>query len=115
MVRQRLHHLDDLAHQGVRQRNAAGTPDALARLDWPGNVRELENAVTRLATLTTGEHITPADVERFVTTRRRPAAASGGALPTLDIEELERLAVHAALEKHQGNKRAASAELGVSP
>jgi two-component system response regulator HydG len=93
---------------------AAGTLDALARLDWPGNVRELENAVTRLATLTTGATITPADVERLVTTRRRPAAAAGP-LPTLDIEELERLAVHAALEKHDGNKRAASAELGVSP
>ena len=98
-------------------RSASLTPaalEALARLDWPGNVRELENAVTRLATLTSGPAITPADVERLVTTRRRPAA-SAGTLPTLDIEELERLAVHAALEKHAGNKRAASAELGVSP
>jgi transcriptional regulator with PAS, ATPase and Fis domain len=49
----------------------------------------------------------------LVVTRRRPAQS--GALPTLDIEELERLAVHAALDKHAGNKRAAAAELGVSP
>ncbi len=88
--------------------------EALARLEWPGNVRELENAVTRLATLTTGPAVTAADVERLVETRRRPAATVG-ALPTLDIEELERLAVHAALAKHSGNKRAAAAELGVSP
>ncbi len=88
--------------------------EALARLDWPGNVRELENAVTRLATLTNQPAISAADVERLVTTRRRPAATAS-ALPTLDIEELERLAVHAALEKHGGNKRAASVELGVSP
>jgi two-component system response regulator HydG len=87
---------------------------ALARLDWPGNVRELENAILRLATLTAAERITVADVERFVTTRRRPPAGIG-ALPTLDVEELERLAVHAALEKHSGNKRAAAAELGLSP
>ncbi len=88
--------------------------EALARLAWPGNVRELENAVTRLATLGPGPSLTASDVERLVVTRRRPAA-SEGALPTLDIEELERLAVHAALAKHAGNKRAAAAELGVSP
>jgi len=93
---------------------AAAALEALTRLDWPGNVRELENAVTRLATLTAEAAIGAEDVERLVTVRRRPAAA-GGALPTLDIEELERLAVHAALEKHTGNKRAAAAELGVSP
>jgi DNA-binding NtrC family response regulator len=88
--------------------------ESLARLDWPGNVRELENAVTRLATLAPQPAVTALDVERLVTTRRRPVA-TGNALPTLDIEELERLAVHAALEKHGGNKRAASAELGLSP
>jgi DNA-binding NtrC family response regulator len=88
--------------------------EALSALDWPGNVRELENAVTRLATLVPGPAISGEDVERLVTVRRRPAA-SHGPLPTLDIEELERLAVHAALEKHVGNKRAAAAELGVSP
>jgi len=85
---------------------------ALSRHDWPGNVRELENAITRLATLGAGPTVTAADVERFVITREKPVA---GALPTLDIEELERLAVLAALEKHAGNKRAAAAELGVSP
>ena len=85
---------------------------ALARLDWPGNVRELENAITRLATLGGGPTLTATDVERLVVTRQRSAT---GPLPTLDIEELERLAVFSALEKHAGNKRAAAAELGVSP
>jgi len=92
----------------------AGALEALGRLEWPGNVRELENAVTRLATLIATPSIAPEDVERLVVVRRRPAASSR-ALPTLDIEELERLAVEAALEKHAGNKRAAAAELGVSP
>jgi len=91
----------------------AAALDALSRLGWPGNVRELENAVVRMATLAPGSAIGPADVEQLVVARRRPRSAS--ALPTLDVEELERLAVHAALEKHGGNKRAAAAELGVSP
>jgi len=86
--------------------------ERLARHEWPGNVRELENAVTRLATLCEGPEVGAADVERLVERRRQ---AGNGALPTLDIEELERLAVHAALAKHGGNKRAAAAELGVSP
>ena len=88
--------------------------ETLRHLEWPGNVRELENAVVRLATLGAGPSISADDVERLVVTRRRPAALAGE-LPTLDIEELERLAVHSALAKHGGNKRAASAELGVSP
>jgi two-component system response regulator HydG len=96
-------------------RDLAPDPAALAALqahDWPGNVRELENAVTRLATLCTGPTITADDVARLVTQRRR---TSNDPLPTLDLEELERLAVLAALAKHQGNKRATAAELGVSP
>ncbi|MEQ1891191.1 MAG: sigma-54 dependent transcriptional regulator [Planctomycetota bacterium] len=102
------------AKLGRRLAFAPAALETLARLEWPGNVRELENAVTRLATLAPAASIGPADVEALVTVRRRPAATAG-ALPTLDIEELERLAVLAALEKHAGNKRAAAAELGVSP
>jgi transcriptional regulator with PAS, ATPase and Fis domain len=56
----------------------------------------------------------PRDARRGSGAHRRGSAAAG-ALPTLDVEELERLAVLAALEKHAGNKRAAAAELGVSP
>jgi DNA-binding NtrC family response regulator len=104
----------ECAKLGRRLTFASPALEALARLDWPGNVRELENAMTRLATLAPGSTIGPADVEALVTVRRRQTGA-GGALPTLDIEELERLAVLAALEKHTGNKRAAAAELGVSP
>jgi len=87
--------------------------EILARLEWPGNVRELENAVVRLVTLAPAASIGPAEVERLVVARRRPRSAAP--LPTLDVEELERLAVHAALDKHGGNKRAAAAELGLSP
>ena len=104
----------EAAKLGRKLRFAPAAVSALTALDWPGNVRELENAVTRLATLCAADTIAPADVERWVTARRRPAP-TGQALPTLDIEELERLAVHAALEKHAGNKRAAAAELGLSP
>ncbi len=86
--------------------------EALARHDWPGNVRELQNAVARLAALTDGEEIRRADVEAHVF--RRVTASREVALPTLDLGELEELAVRAAMTRHAGNKRAAAAELGVA-
>ncbi|MCI0589212.1 MAG: sigma-54 dependent transcriptional regulator [Planctomycetes bacterium] len=88
-------------------------PEALARLaehDWPGNVRELESAAERLAVMAEGEEITADHVERFVLRRDRAA----GELPTLSLEELERLAVLAALKRHGGDKRAAAATLGIA-
>ncbi|MEZ5977362.1 MAG: sigma-54 dependent transcriptional regulator [Planctomycetota bacterium] len=85
--------------------------ELLARNDWPGNVRELENAITRLTTLAAGPVVTRADVDRFVLSRRR---ASTGELPTLDLAELERLALVEALRRHGGDKRSAAAELGVA-
>jgi two-component system NtrC family response regulator len=35
-------------------------------------------------------------------------------LPTLNIPELERMAIRAALERHGGNKPAAAEELGIA-
>jgi DNA-binding NtrC family response regulator len=90
------------------------TPEALTLLsahDWRGNVRELENAVMRLATLTTSLSLDAGDVERHV--RRRRAAAPGG-MPTLYLDDLQRLAVVEALKRHGGSRAAAAAELGVA-
>ncbi len=90
------------------------SPAALERLwrhDWPGNVRELENAVVRIVTLAAGPVVSEEDVERFVLSRRRPAR---GELPTLDLEQLERLALSEAMRRHAGDKRAVAAELGIA-
>ena len=90
------------------------TPEALNSLsahDWRGNVRELENAVVRLATLATSRALDAADVERHV--RRRRASAPGG-MPTLYLDDLQRLAVVEALKRHGGSRAAAAAELGVA-
>jgi DNA-binding NtrC family response regulator len=86
---------------------------ALRRLDehdWPGNVRELENAAERLCVMADGERIGPDLVERYVFRK----TASKGDLPTLNVDELERLAIIAALERHGGDKKAASATLGIA-
>ncbi|MEZ5990145.1 MAG: sigma-54 dependent transcriptional regulator [Planctomycetota bacterium] len=85
--------------------------EALERYDWPGNVRELENAIVRLCTLVRDRVVGAEAVEAHVSRRRR--LRSDG-LPTLALEELERLAVEEAMRRHGGSKPKAAAELGVS-
>ena len=84
---------------------------ALSDHSWPGNVRELENAVTRLSVLVSGDVITAQDIEQYAL---RPASAGRPGLPTLNLEELETIAIAAALEKHKGDKPEAARELGIA-
>ena len=89
-------------------------PDALELLashDWPGNVRELENALVRLTTLADSRTIRGDDVERYVLQYQKLAS---GPLPTLDIEQLEQVAIVEALDRHAGNRKRAAAELGIA-
>jgi DNA-binding NtrC family response regulator len=97
--------------------------DAVARLlthPWPGNVRELQHTVTAAAALATGSEIRAADL-------RLPG--DGQAVEQLDfaalagiplteakerlLEEFERRAILAALERHGGNVSAAARQLGI--
>jgi len=105
----------------AREAQRAGRPFeldelAVARLlrhGWPGNVRELENAIVRLSVLVDGPRITVADVEEHVFGARLHGTGAGG-LPTLDLHELEMLAIRAALQRFDGNKPKAAAALGVA-
>ena len=90
------------------------TAGALARLQahaWPGNVRELQNAITRLATMVEGPTIEATDVESHVLARARSGSAE---LPTLDIGELEQLAIAAAMARFSGDKKLAADAVGIS-
>ena len=83
---------------------------ALARRQWPGNVRELRNEVARLCVMSEGDLDDPALVSR-------PATFSGNGLHVKEIvpiSELEKRAIHSALEKTGGDKRKAAELLGIS-
>ena len=101
------------------------TAEGIARLsayDWPGNIRELANAIERATILAGGGPILP---EHLPTQQpiRRPQGSTQGAhagphfqipegSPTL--RDIEMKYIQVILEKHNGNKPAASRELGIS-
>lgn len=75
---------------------------------WPGNVRELENAIERAAILSDGE-IRPDHLPFGPPQTVDPAFAG-----TLNVHELERIAIEEALRRHGGNRTRAARELGIS-
>jgi two-component system, NtrC family, response regulator HydG len=90
-----------------------GARQALLAHPWPGNVRELENAIVRLGVLADGPTVTARDVAGIAFAgHAEPAGA--GALPTLDLHRLEQIAIHAALQRCDGNKTRAAQVLGIA-
>ncbi|AGA27463.1 sigma-54-dependent transcriptional regulator [Singulisphaera acidiphila] len=108
--------------------DTALTPEAIAALqthDWPGNIRELANAIERATILSGGGPIYPEHLPTQVPSRRSssvmvssPSAVAGPHFqipegsPTL--RDIEMKYIQVILEKHNGNKPAASKELGIS-
>jgi DNA-binding NtrC family response regulator len=99
--------------------------DALLEHEWPGNVRELANVMEHAYILSGGGEILPEHLPYHVRVRqpdpatlplKRPdAAASAPASPAAPrtLREIEMEHIFRVLEKHNGNKPAAAAELGI--
>jgi DNA-binding NtrC family response regulator len=120
------HFIDELTAEAGRQ--AAGlTPETeaiLLRYPWPGNVRELRNTIERALVVCDGDRIAPSHLPPRI---REPATAEAESgdrasqAPTpiadrspLDLGQLERSAVEAALERTDGNLSRAARLLGIS-
>ena len=108
--------------------------EALIEHDWPGNVRELRNEIRRLAAfcppgqavgvaaLSEGIRAAAADphAQRAAAGTSgsdrlaREGAAEGASLPTLELAELERLAVRVAMRSCADNQVQAADLLGIS-
>jgi DNA-binding NtrC family response regulator len=102
---------------------AADARAALLAHRWPGNVRELRHVV-QLAALLSDSPIVRAHALRF----DEPGSAAPAAGPRVceaapdgavdlrgrTLDELEEIAIRAALARHSGNRRAVSAELGIA-
>ncbi len=104
--------------------------EALVSHTWPGNVRELANVVEHALILCDAPPIRPEHLPRRFTDAKSAATVASfpmvigripdcrptddAAFPTLNLRELERRAIQAALDRHRGNKPKAAEELGVS-
>jgi transcriptional regulator with PAS, ATPase and Fis domain len=90
-------------------------PDAMRALvahGWPGNVRELANVLQRAQVLGQGQVITLDDLPEGMITPTGPEDAPAAAPQALD--DVEWLAVQAALRRADGNKVRAARALGIT-
>ncbi len=100
------------------------TRDALATIErhpWPGNVRELRNGIERALLLSEGGAIRPEHLALAETSSlsHRPdlssGADSGSPLPfPATLDELERAAARAMVQRFAGNKSEAARTLGIT-
>jgi DNA-binding NtrC family response regulator len=101
------------------------TPEAVEALmahDWPGNIRELANAIERATILSGGGPIHAEHLPTQVPARRSGGGSFGAVsgphfqIPdgTPTLRDIEMRYIQVILEKHNGNKPAASKELGIS-
>lgn len=89
--------------QGIEQDAIA----ALQRYAFPGNVRELENIIERAMIFAKGDTLTTGDLGLDVEPARTPP--KGGTL-----EEIQKAAIIEALQRWEGNRTRAAAELGIN-
>jgi DNA-binding NtrC family response regulator len=86
-------------------------PDALRALEnhrWPGNVRELDHTIERAALLAHGGRVQTADLGL------RAAGPTSTVTEDMPLEDVERLLIRKALDRHGGNVSQAAKALGLS-
>jgi DNA-binding NtrC family response regulator len=110
------HFLSELRTTGAEWRFTREAETVLDTYGWPGNIRELRNVVERAALLCRDNTIRPQDLGSSLVSSG-PARVDGGAagvLPSLNLEELERLAIEKALERTAWHQGQAAELLGIS-
>jgi len=82
----------------------------LIAYDWPGTVRELENVIERAIVTCRNGMLEEQD---FSWLQHKPTALENWEVPDVPLDELERRAIIAALERKHGNVKEASTALGI--
>lgn len=88
----------------------AATVKKLEKHNWPGNVRELRHSLERAVILSETDNLQPAD---FLLT---PKEAKSGELvfDKFNLEDVEKIVIRKAVDKHSGNISRAAKELGLT-
>lgn len=91
-------------------------PDAMRAIkeySWPGNIRELANVLERAQILAEQNLITVDDLPETMQTVLPSASVPSGSPDSLNLAEVERRTVQAALHQEKGNKVRAARVLGI--
>ncbi len=116
------HFLDGMKtrDEGPFPRLSSATQKALFEHSWPGNVRELKQVITAAAAMTVGDVIEPVDLGLCPSSQGETDLdiSSLEGLPLTEaknqlLQWFERRAIHAALDRNQGNVSAAARTLGI--
>jgi len=91
---------------------ADSAESALLGHHWPGNVRELENTLERAVLLAEGETIQPEDL--FPGEQHESGGTDCNEADDLSLKKMEKRMIHAALDRHGGNRTHAAQVLGIS-
>jgi DNA-binding NtrC family response regulator len=87
--------------------------ELLMKYHWPGNVRELENICERSVVLEMGDVVKLSTISPWISTISVNATITTGQASGMVLEELERRAILAVLEKHNGHRLRTAKELGI--
>ncbi len=99
-------------YQKPKLKFLAETLKKLQAYNWPGNIRELRHAVERAVILGDGEVLEPHDF--MLQNQLQQEGNADSALPTYNLDDLEKWAVQKAMTRHQGNITRAAEELGLT-
>jgi len=119
-----MHFLEQF-NEMLRKNTSEVSPQAMQRLmayGWPGNIRELRNVIERIMILENKERIELADLPRSIREAEpavgAPGARSGEpasiAVGEMTLDQMEKQAIHQALEKAGQNQVRAARLLGIS-
>jgi DNA-binding NtrC family response regulator len=110
------HFRDKFARQ-LKRAVTAIHPDAsrlLVRYRWPGNVRELEHVMERAVIIADGPHVGAEHLPPEILDAGQDLSQSHFVVPPqCTLQEIEKLAILATLERTHWNKRKAASILGV--
>ncbi|MEM9981207.1 MAG: sigma-54 dependent transcriptional regulator, partial [Bacteroidota bacterium] len=89
--------------------------DAIGRLQmhhWPGNIRELQHAIERVVIMNESDTVQANDFF-FLSTKKADQTISVQGI-NLNLDEMEKVAIEKAIQKHNGNISKAAKELGLT-
>jgi two-component system, NtrC family, response regulator AtoC len=92
---------------------APAVREALLRYRWPGNVRELRNTMEHTVLMSSGHVVESVDLEWLQSAVGAPLGGAGTG-NTMKLGDLERDALHKALEACQWNVSRAARQLGIT-